>query len=78
MEGAGVVVIEMPSIVLPENMYNLSYNSIGDLPLRMHTRTHAHTHTNMLDIYHRIIISYLVEECTVGFKLNSVCIQSAC
>ena len=29
MEGAGVVVIEMPSIVLPENMYNLSYNSIG-------------------------------------------------
>ena len=29
MEGVGVVVIEMPSIVLPENMYNLSYNSIG-------------------------------------------------
>ena len=29
MEGTGVVVIEMPSIVLPENMYNLSYNSIG-------------------------------------------------
>ena len=29
MEGAGVVVIEMPSIVLPENMYNLSYNSIS-------------------------------------------------
>ena len=29
MEGAGIVVIEVPSIVLSENMYNLSYNSIG-------------------------------------------------
>ena len=27
MKGAGVVLIEMPRIALPENMYNLSYNS---------------------------------------------------